>query len=120
MTKHHKVTPLTELQVGDFVLVKGRWAEIYCFSDDHGTLTSQGWICRTELYEDTKRIGEEIEIGQKWVPKTNISNLHWKLTKVFLAEDGETVYRLEKYQGGRNSPALLTKRKLLQNFKQDG
>ncbi len=28
MTKHHKVDHLTELKTGDFVLVKGQWAEI--------------------------------------------------------------------------------------------
>lgn len=60
-----------------------------------------------------------IELGTSWRPKATHSNLPWKLTKIFIAEDGETVYRLEKYQGGRNSPALLTKKKLLQNFKQD-
>lgn len=58
-------------------------------------------------------------IGTNWRPKVPHSTLPWKLTKIFIAEDGETVYRLEKYQGGRNSPALLTKKKLLQNFKQN-
>lgn len=60
-----------------------------------------------------------IELGTSWRPKVFHSNLPWKLTKIFIAEDGEIVYRLEKYQGGRNSPALLIKKKLLQNFKQD-
>lgn len=49
MAKYHKVTPQTELKVGDFILVKGKWAEIYGFDDDYGTHTSQGWVCRTEL-----------------------------------------------------------------------
>ena len=49
MTKHHKVDHLTELKTGDFVLVKGQWAEIYLISDDDGINTSRGWVCRTEL-----------------------------------------------------------------------
>ena len=60
-----------------------------------------------------------VAINTSWRPKVSHSSLPWKLTKIFIAEDGETVYRLEKYQGGRNSPALLTKKKLLQNFKHD-
>lgn len=52
-----------------------------------------------------------------WVPKNQKFPLSWKLTKIFIAEDGEEVYRLEKYQGGRNSPAILTRNKLFQNFK---
>lgn len=59
------------------------------------------------------------KVCSNWRPKVAHSNLPWRLTKIFVAEDGEQVYRLEKYQGGRNSPALLTKKKLLQNFKQD-
>jgi len=58
-------------------------------------------------------------ISTSWVPKSQNHPLPWKLTKIFLAEDGEEVYRLEKYQGGRNSPALITKKKLHQNFKQE-
>jgi hypothetical protein len=52
MTKHHQVTHKTHLNVGDFVLAKGKWAEIYHIDDDHGINTSQGWICRTELSEN--------------------------------------------------------------------
>jgi hypothetical protein len=60
-----------------------------------------------------------MQTGSTYRPKVSHSNLPWKLTKIFIAEDGEQVYRLEKYQGGRNSPALLTKKKLLRNFKQN-
>ncbi len=49
MTKHHKVDHLTELKTGDFVLVKGQWAEIYHITQDDGINTSRGWVCRTEL-----------------------------------------------------------------------
>lgn len=58
----------------------------------------------------------EPTIGSKWRPKNDAFALHWKLTKVFTSEDGEKVYRIEKYQGGRNSPAVLTLRKLKQQF----
>ena len=61
-------------------------------------------------------INKDFVIGACWCPKATHSNLPWKLTKIFEAQDGEQVFRLEKYQGGRNSPALLTKKKLLQNF----
>ncbi len=54
--KHQKVNHTTELKAGDFVLVKGRWAEIYCITEDNGIHTSHGWICRTELMKKpTKR-----------------------------------------------------------------
>lgn len=49
MTKHHKVDHLTELKTGDFVLVKGQWAEIYAITEDSGINTSRGWVCRSEL-----------------------------------------------------------------------
>lgn len=52
MTKHHQVTPQTHLKVGDFVIVKGKWAEIYHITQDDGINTSRGWICRTELSEN--------------------------------------------------------------------
>lgn len=61
-------------------------------------------------------INKDFVVGACWRPKATYSNLPWKLTKIFEAQDGEQVFRLEKYQGGRNSPALLTKKKLLQNF----
>lgn len=54
-----------------------------------------------------------------WKPLGGICVPFQNVRRKPIAEDGETVYRLEKYQGGRNSPALLTKRKLLQNFKKD-
>lgn len=49
--KYHTVDPLTELKTGDFVIVKGGWAEIYLITQDDGIFTSRGNICRTELYE---------------------------------------------------------------------
>jgi hypothetical protein len=49
MTKHYKVDHLTELKTGDFVLVKGQWAEIYVITEENGINTSRGWICRSEL-----------------------------------------------------------------------
>lgn len=49
MTKHHSVNHTTNLKVGDFVIFRGRWAEIYCISEDSGINTSQGWVCRSEL-----------------------------------------------------------------------
>lgn len=61
-------------------------------------------------------INKDFIVGSCWYPKATHSNLPWKLTKIFEAQDSEQVFRLEKYQGGRNSPALLTKKKLLQNF----
>jgi hypothetical protein len=49
MTKHHIVDHNTELKHGDFVIVKGEWAEIYLITEENGINTSRGWICRTEL-----------------------------------------------------------------------
>ncbi len=50
----------------------------------------------------------------KWTPKKG--ELHWIVTKVFTSDDGEQVFRIEKYQGGRNSPALITMKKLKEQF----
>lgn len=49
--KHHIVDCLTELKSGDFVIVGGKWAEIYCITEEAGIFTSQGNICRTKLHE---------------------------------------------------------------------
>lgn len=49
MTKHQIVEPATELKVGDSIIVKGEWAEIYHITEDSGINTSRGWICRTEI-----------------------------------------------------------------------
>jgi len=57
-------------------------------------------------------------IDSTWYPKNQQNPLPWKLTKVFTGEDGEQVFRLEKYQGGRNSPALVTRKQLNKNFRQ--
>lgn len=50
--KHQIVDNTTELKSGDFVIVKGEWAEIYCITEDNGINTSRGWICRSELQEN--------------------------------------------------------------------
>lgn len=55
-----------------------------------------------------------ITIGSSWRPKKG--GLPWKLTDIFHSEMGRTAVQLEKYQGGRNSPAILTTKKLKQNF----
>jgi hypothetical protein len=52
MKKHHIVDHNTELKHGDFVIVKGEWAEIYHITEDNGIHTSKGWICRSELQEN--------------------------------------------------------------------
>lgn len=58
-----------------------------------------------------------IEPGDSFTPRKGYAPLPWKVTKVFTAPDGERVFRLEKYQGGRNSPGLLTGKQLWKNFK---
>lgn len=55
-----------------------------------------------------------VTIGSSWRPKKG--GLPWKLTDIFRSEMGRTAVQLEKYQGGRNSPAILTTKKLKQNF----
>lgn len=47
--KHQTVNHNTELKSGDFVILNGEWAEIYCITEDSGIKTSQGWICRSEI-----------------------------------------------------------------------
>jgi len=49
--KHLTVDHNTELKTGDFVIVGGKWAEIYCVTEEAGIFTSQGNICRTKLYK---------------------------------------------------------------------
>lgn len=55
-----------------------------------------------------------ITIGSNWRPKKG--GLPWKLTDIFHSEMGRIAVQLEKYQGGRNSPAIITTKKLKQNF----
>lgn len=50
--KHQIVDHTTNLKAGDFIIVKGKWAEIYHITEDDGINTSQGWICRSELQEN--------------------------------------------------------------------
>ncbi len=61
-----------------------------------------------------------INIGSKWVPRPKrdgfTDNIHWTVTKQFEAEDGEKVYRIEKAYGGRNSPAIITGKRLKEHF----
>ena len=59
-----------------------------------------------------------IELKTNWVPKLKGHNLPWKVTKSFTSPDGESVHRIEKYQGGRNSPALVTEKHLRAHFTQ--
>ena len=55
-------------------------------------------------------------LGAEWTPKNRTYTEPWKVTKVFKHEDGERIFRLEKIHFGRNSPALVTLKKLKQNF----
>lgn len=57
-------------------------------------------------------------LGTEWTPKNRKYTEPWKIAKIFQHEDGERIFRLEKIHGGRNSPALVTLKKLKQNFKQ--
>jgi hypothetical protein len=54
-------------------------------------------------------------IGSVWVPKQG--GLPWKLTDIFHSEMGRTAVQIEKYQGGRNSPAIMTTKRLKARFK---
>lgn len=63
-------------------------------------------------------VAMNISVGSKWVPVKGVNNLHWTVTKQFTAEDGESVYRIEKIYGGRNSPGLITGKRLKANFTQ--
>lgn len=61
-----------------------------------------------------------IAVGDEWEPKKSFGKpLPWKVTKVFesIHGDGERVFQIEKYQGGRNSPALITGNRLHTNFR---
>jgi len=57
-------------------------------------------------------------IGTEWRPKNRDFGNTWKVTDVFFSLHGRTAIQLEKYQGGRNSPAIITTKKLRQNFTQ--
>lgn len=55
-----------------------------------------------------------IYIGSEWVPKKG--GLPWKLTDIYHSEMGRTAVQLEKYQGGRNSPVIITTKRLRRFF----
>lgn len=49
-TKHKKVTPETELFVGDEIFHEDKWLEICQITQDDGIqLSNFKWVCRTEL-----------------------------------------------------------------------
>lgn len=53
-----------------------------------------------------------------WLPAKGDHKLHWKVVRHFAAtDDNGAVLQLEKYQGGRNSPAYLTLNRLLAHFR---
>ena len=56
-------------------------------------------------------------IGTSWKPKKSDHKLPWKITDVYSPVAGRTAVQLEKYQGGRNSPAIITIKQLNRNFK---
>lgn len=56
------------------------------------------------------------EIGSQWEPKRG-EKLPWRLTDVYHSKFGRTAVQLEKYQGGRNSPTILTTKRLKKFFK---
>ena len=55
-------------------------------------------------------------IGSEWKPKNRPNDVPWKVTDAALSHYGLWIVQLTKYQGGRNSPALMTTKKLMQNF----
>jgi len=57
-------------------------------------------------------------MGTEWRPKNREFGNTWKCTDVFYSVNGRSAVQLEKYQGGRNSPAIMTTKKLRQNFTQ--
>jgi hypothetical protein len=57
-------------------------------------------------------------IGTQWRPKNRQFGNTWKCTDVYHSIGGRVAVQLEKYQGGRNSPAIITTKKLRQNFNQ--
>ncbi len=60
---------------------------------------------------------KDIVIGSEWIPKNQKFPTHWKLTDIFHSEMGKTAVQLEKYQGRRNSPAIITTKRLREFFK---
>jgi hypothetical protein len=57
-------------------------------------------------------------LGTKWIPKNGRSG-HWKVTDIFGSVNGRTAVQIEKYQGGRNSPAIVTTKRLKKFFRPD-
>ena len=58
-------------------------------------------------------------IGTKWVPNVDSgpNPLHWKCTDVFYSATRKVIaLQIEKYQGGRNSPAIITLPRLKRRF----
>lgn len=59
-----------------------------------------------------------MKIGSKWIPKKGgPAALYWTLTDIFYSETGRIAVQIEKCCGGRNSPAIITTKKLKKNFK---
>lgn len=57
-------------------------------------------------------------LKSEWIPKKNSGNLSWKVTDVFISYNGTHAVQIEKYQGGQNSPAIITLKKLKSSFYQ--
>lgn len=55
-------------------------------------------------------------LGTSWVPKKNGQNIPWKVTDIFVSINGRTAVQIEKYQGGRNSPSIMTSKRLRRFF----
>jgi hypothetical protein len=91
--KHQTVDHTTELKVGDFIIVKGEWAEIYHITEESGINTSRGWICRSKLYES----------------KTNPDLLDLTKPICFLDLDGvcnsANFFKTREVRGDRGEPA---------------
>ena len=64
-----------------------------------------------------EKLQKEAPLKSQWRPTRGIHNLPWKVVRHFAAtDDNGAVLQLEKYQGGRNSPAYLTLNRLRANF----
>jgi hypothetical protein len=62
-------------------------------------------------------MNEKIEglLKTSWIPKQG--GLPWKITDIYQSTtQGNYAVMIEKYQGGRNSPAIITVNRLKKNF----
>lgn len=94
------------------------------FYSDSGSI-----ICSLTDHPSQEEIGELIAnssrllylkkkyLKTKWIPKYGFNPLPWKVTDVFVSLSGKECVEITKYLHGRNSPAVISVKKLKTRFR---